>query len=270
MEEPLVFLIDLDGTIQGDVTPQLNEYNLITYINTLILHGKKIKYNMAYLYKDMDFGLVRPGFGEALINMKAKHKNIEFFVYTASEHSWAYWIIDKICKHCFKNEKVINKPYFTRNHCLFNGKKMIEGIVKHTVIQTLKSKYPKAKFDNIFLVDNNIVLEPNELDRLILCPTYNHVNVNAIAFRNLTEEYVDAYHNRISKFLLGKNTKHKVDLFKKYYDKSYVEYKTKYDENINFLKDRYWTMFAEVITSKSKLNKPAEIISALKHLSKKY
>ena len=31
--EPIVFLIDLDGTMIGDITPQLDEYYLIKDIN---------------------------------------------------------------------------------------------------------------------------------------------------------------------------------------------------------------------------------------------
>ena len=31
--QPIVFLLDLDGTLQGNVSPQLNEYEFIKKVN---------------------------------------------------------------------------------------------------------------------------------------------------------------------------------------------------------------------------------------------
>ena len=39
--EPFVILLDLDHTIQGNIQPQLEEYNLLEFINRKFLHNKK-------------------------------------------------------------------------------------------------------------------------------------------------------------------------------------------------------------------------------------
>ena len=43
--EPVIFLLDLDNTLQGDVSPQLREYELLHKVNSKINNNKKIRYN---------------------------------------------------------------------------------------------------------------------------------------------------------------------------------------------------------------------------------
>ena len=40
--EHVVFLLDLDGTLQGDINPQVKEYEFMRVLNSRIL-GKKMK-----------------------------------------------------------------------------------------------------------------------------------------------------------------------------------------------------------------------------------
>ena len=137
MTTPVVFLLDLDGTLQGDIHPQLIEYELIRILN----NNKKqqIKYNLSKLSKDYNDGLLRPHLKDSLLSMKKKHSNIEFFVYTASSDNWAHFIIPQIEKILFGKKQIINKPYFTRSHCNADGSKSIYN-VKEEVIKSLKTK----------------------------------------------------------------------------------------------------------------------------------
>lgn len=177
MSTPFVFLLDLDGTMQGDIRPQLQEYELIRRINRNILHGKKLRYRVKTLYQDMDKGLLRAGLKEALTAIKRTHPHVEFFVYTASTSDWAHFIISKIEMHCFGGV-FFNRPLFTRSHCdIAEGSKNM-ALVFPMVESALSPKYPgRVKPENVFLIDNNLVLRRAEQRQLILCPSYDYTHV---------------------------------------------------------------------------------------------
>lgn len=268
MSEPIVFCLDLDGTLQGNVNPQLIEHELIHSMNNIIVHGKKIRYNTQALYNDMSKGLIRPYVRETLYGIKNKHKNIEFFIYTASADEWANFILTKINKFLFQDDKtIINKPFLTRKHCIGNGKKSIEN-VQDIISKSLKNKYPNSNFNHIYLVDNNIVLQIAELKRLILCPSYDYkVTINPM--RNLNEEHLTKYFNKISHELFRKPSKHKIEMLKIYYDNAYTEFENTEQQNEKFKDDNYWMHFG-LIVMKSKLNTEKDINQMIQKLQKLY
>ena len=47
LKKPIVMLIDLDHTLQGDIRPQIMEYELVRDINRKITNGPKIRYHVA-------------------------------------------------------------------------------------------------------------------------------------------------------------------------------------------------------------------------------
>ncbi len=59
--EPIVFLIDLDGTMIGDITPQLDEYYLIKDINMRLkkIDGKEIRYKNKILQEELNKYIIR-------------------------------------------------------------------------------------------------------------------------------------------------------------------------------------------------------------------
>lgn len=268
MSEPVVFCLDLDGTLQGDVNPQLVEHELIHSMNNVIVHGKKIRYNTQALYTDMSQGLIRPYVRETLNGIKNKHKNIEFFIYTASADEWANFILTKINKYLFQDDKtIINKPFLTRKHCMENGKKSIKN-VQPIIANSLKKKYPDSSFDHIYLVDNNIVLQLSEMQRLILCPSYDYkVTINPM--RNFQEEHITKYHNKISHELFGKSSKHKIELLKMYYDNAYKEFEHTEQRNRSFTDDDYWMHFGLVVR-KSKLDSENDVKQLIRKLQELY
>ena len=82
-----IIAIDIDGTIQGDITPQVNEYTLINKIG--------LKYNSKnYLQEDYQKGLLRPFFVNFIDVFKKRKPQIELFIYTASEPGWANTIVN--------------------------------------------------------------------------------------------------------------------------------------------------------------------------------
>ena len=61
--EPIVFLIDLDGTMIGNIQPQIDEYYLIKNINKEIKKvnskDKQIRYNTTLLNEELRKYIIR-------------------------------------------------------------------------------------------------------------------------------------------------------------------------------------------------------------------
>lgn len=246
--EPVIFLLDLDGTLQGDVSPQLREYELLHKVNSENNKNKKIRYSTKLLFKDMQRGLIRPHVNEALHEIKAKHKQVEFFIYTASSDVWAKFLLPKVISFG-SLENIINKPLFTRSHCLPDGRKSISKL-RPLIIKSLQNKYKNATFKHIYLVDNNFVLNVPEMDRLLYCPSYNYKALNC-PLRNIDEDNLDKYHNLISIYLFNTNTFHRLHLLKIYYDRAFKEYVNTENTNKRYQSDKYWYKFNKVLKENS-------------------
>jgi len=262
--EPVIFLLDLDGTLQGDVSPQLKEFELVHNVNSQIRCKNKIRYSTKLLFNDMKNGLIRPYVKEALHEIKSKHKNVEFFIYTASSDEWAKFLLPKII--AFGSlENIINKPFFTRSHCLPDGRKSISKL-KPLIIKSLlgHNKYKNASFKHIYLVDNNFVLNIPEIDRLLHCPTYNYKSLNC-PLRNIDEDNLNKYHNFISIFLFDMNTIHRLHLMKVYYDRAFKEYVDTEMSNEKYKSDQYWNKFSNIL-KKSSLKTDDEIQKSISKL----
>ena len=134
--EPIVFLIDLDGTMIGDITPQLDEYYLIKDINMRLkkIDGKEIRYKNKILQEELNKYIIRK-YLKNFIKKTREYDNIELFIYTASFDKWAKFIIPQL-------EKVLgykfNRPLLTRNHLLDKYKSIIPCGIKDKGITNLK------------------------------------------------------------------------------------------------------------------------------------
>jgi len=263
--EPVIFLLDLDGTLQGDIHPQVLEYELTLKINSV--SENKVKYDTKKLFKDMSKGLIRPFVKDALVNIKKKHPNVEFFVYTASSDEWAKFLLPRILHYLFNKNQIINKPFLTRSDCLPTGKKDITK-VKPKVVRALRKRYPNASFNNIFLVDNNIVLENNEIDRLILCPSYDYRVLNS-PLRNFTQEHLEKYHSFIANEMFDVNTINHIEFFKLYYDNAFKEYVDTEERNKEFVDDRYWNTFRKIVVN-GRLDTQKNVSNVIKRLQNIY
>lgn len=245
--QPLILCLDLDGTLQGNIGPQLEEYQLISKLNKVIVNEKKIRYSNQLLRSDFMNGLLRPDVVQSLRSIKKKHSNVEFFIYTASQHDWAMFILNKLFSFIFdKNEKIINRPYFTRKHCQTNGQKSIIGI-KPLIVKSLKNKYVNCSFEHIYLIDNNFVLDNYENNRLIHCPTYNYVNV-IDPLRNISPTVVNKYYKDIGRILYPHVIfETKMDLLKYLYKQTTYYHNNSFDSNKWYKSDNYWYSFSNII-----------------------
>ena len=170
---PVIIVLDIDGTLIGDITPQITLYDLYTTLRT-----KELKMNMKdFMYK-LKAGVIRPYLGKFMKKLHFSYTgNIEYFIYTSAEKKWVHFLIPQI-------EKVIgikfNKPLFTRDNCtLRNGeyKKNLDSVLPK-IVKTLTKKYGKMNTesvrDRIMVIDNNgSVYDDKDKPYVLVCPTYD-------------------------------------------------------------------------------------------------
>jgi hypothetical protein len=222
MVTPLVVMLDLDGTIIGDIRPQITTYDISNQIKS---HGgAKLKYNFTDYKMKLNGGIIRPFFGEFISRLKKEVPHIEFFIYTASEKKWASHIISHIEKACSIK---INRPLFTRKDCIVKGDNLLKSLakIKPQVLRALKKKYGVVDLTNrILVIDNSPVFIEEDKPYHILCKTYNFVypeNLGAI----ISHEEYHKHHHIIDRILTshlgirldGKNANY-FDFQKRFYD----------------------------------------------------
>jgi hypothetical protein len=168
LNSPLVILLDIDGTLIGDITPQVCLYEIKKRCN-------KVPMNVKHLHSNLQEGIIRPHFKKFFHDLRAH--GVEFFIYTSSEKKWAEYIVKQIES---VTDTKFNRPLFTRNNCkLINGdyKKSIASVTP-AIIKTLKKKYnnitPASLKNMIMAIDNNNVYERVDYQNLLLCPTYRY------------------------------------------------------------------------------------------------
>lgn len=222
---PIVILLDVDGTIVGNVEHQVAMYDIISTM-------KKKKVKIPYVQRDMHEalqfnGLARPSFRCFIDDLESN--NIEVFIYTAAEKTWAEHIVKNL--EAAFNIK-INRPIFNRSHCVTINNQIMKSIQKVTpmVTKTLKSKgYDTSNLSTrMMAVDNNPVFIENHLQ--ILCSTYSVISpVNIPAF--------------IPKHVFDSNTKDIINVLCSYYP-SHIKPTTNYMK----LQRYFYTMYIELLS----------------------
>jgi hypothetical protein len=268
MESPLVILLDIDGTLIGEILPQVIEWQLVSTFRKEFLRSYKL-----FLIDALKTELLRPGFSNFFHKLESLH--IEFFIYTASESKWANYLVPCIESAC--NVK-FNRPVFTREHMVFetqkNGDsyhmKSIEKILP-LINKTLAKKGWKipATISQCMIIDNNYTLVSNELKRVAKCSSYksifpfdmlrfipstmimenkseiishlNHLNLLPEHFAPSTiNEFYHTYHYSLGKFLQKASTQSKYDITWNRLNKQIVKYlstKKRKDFKETFIKD---------------------------------
>lgn len=230
----LVFVLDLDGTVVGNISHQILLYE--------ICKVTKKKFNLIEFRQKLLKTLLRPH----VINF-LKRENSEFFIYSAGSKVWVEFIVKQIeivAKMRF------NRPLFTRDDCLTDFKKCI------TTIQPKIDKVLKRKYNRTFtplIIDNNDVYLNNQT--LLLCPTYDGYvaeNLPCLIDINLYKKYYLEI-NRLLKTYINidiNTTKISYKHFQYVYYIKYIQWlKTKKSADTFFLK------LERVLRSVSEFNK---------------
>lgn len=253
---PLIIVIDLDGTIIGDITPQIMTFDLVKNFK---LAGYKLTHDIADLRSKLKSGLVRPYF-ETFINSLSQFIPVEFFIYTASEKTWAELVIKNI--EASYNIK-FNRPIFARQYCIYNEKereyKKSLSLIRPSIIRFLKKKYHVSftKQDlqkNFMIVDNTNVYHSNDQKKLLLCPTYNYrVPENVITYIK-EEQYRKHYmliNNTLNRYLPLSHSSNYITFQKDFY-KYYLSFlETQLSNNTRYSQDRFWLNLRDIIITKN-------------------
>lgn len=244
-DNPPIVILDLDGTIIGDITPQILLYELSK------IKDLNVKFTKKTLKQKIKKGLIRQKF-KTFIN--SLH-NVEFFIYTAAEHSWALFIIKCIEENL--NIK-FNKPIFTRNYCIITESLEIRKDVdkiKQKIISTLLKKYNNlnTELDNLMIIDNNSGVYYNKWgNNLLLCPTYNFrliENIPAYIDEKIYNKHHGIINKHISKYFSIKiDTTNYIDFQKEFYI-FYIKY-IEYVKKRNNTNDDFFIILLKIITNK--------------------
>lgn len=253
---PLVVIIDLDGTIIGDITPQIMTFEVTKALKTT---GDKVSYDMNDLRMKLRTGLLRPYF-ESFLSTLNSSMNVEFFVYTASEKTWAELVI--------KNVEAVtgikfNRPLFSRNFCIQQDREYKKGLyfVKASILKTLKKKYGvtftgKDLSSNFLIVDNNNVYPTADHKHLIVCPTYGYkIPENVVA--NIRFDTFKKYHGIINgvlrKYIQLSGTSDFHQFQKEFYTYYLNMLNSAHKNHTKHASDKFWMHLRDVIIT-HKLN----------------
>ena len=160
MARHMAIVLDIDGTIIGNIAIQRTIYSLLSG-----------KYEISKIP-------LRPHFLEFVKSLP----HAELFIYTASVPNWAETLILYIER---EYGITFNRPLFTRPNTIWTGneyQKTLKNIIP-VIKNTMRNKH-KEDFD-VMIVDNTNFYAPEDLDFLITCPTYNNT-VRADIKKNIT------------------------------------------------------------------------------------
>lgn len=244
--KPLVLIIDLDGTIIGDISPQIARYEIHA------LFHKKPSCQIPLLFGEFEKGLLRENFKSFLHELKKVYgKNLEIFIYTASEKKWGAFIlrvIEKFIAHDF------NRPFFTREHCIMKDTKWTKSISKilPTIFKKIKHKYPlltlnELKEQTMFIDNNKTIKDDHEKQKLLKCPTYGYFQpCDALNGVTITEKTIANVSQVLMKYGFLARIHTSVNLFySEYYANLSMLYKTCHIEREK-RNDPFWKHLEEI------------------------
>lgn len=249
---PLIVIVDLDGTLIGDITPQIMTFDLAKNFK---LAGYKFHHDLSDLRSKLKAGLVRPFF-DTFMKSLSQYLPVEFFIYTASEKSWAELVIKNI-EAIYKIK--FNRPIFARQYCVFSEKdreyKKSLGAIRPFILKFLKKKYgvPFTKQDlhnRVIVIDNTNVYHQNDQKNLLLCPTYNYrVSENIAA--NVKHDFYKTHYLLINNTLrkyMHLTTSSDYNIFQKEFYTYYLTYiDTQMKHNARYIQDKFWLYLKDII-----------------------
>ena len=247
MTIPYVFIFDIDGTMIGDIRPQVVVYDILNEIKHLTKGTKKLYESSDFEYK-LKNGIVRPYLINFINDIKKQYHYVEFFIYTASQNQWALYLIKAIEKAL---DIQFNRPIFTRNDCMYINGEYRKSLarIKGRIFKTLKRKYsdyqPSLMKDHIVMIDNSKVFQPND-ENIIYCPTYTFKypeNLPAIISREIYEKYYKIINKYTSHIPLTSNYLK----FQKYYYQNYINDLIK----MKTTDDRFWILLKDILINKN-------------------
>ena len=202
-QELCVYTIDIDGTLIGDITHHVAEWEILSRYDK-----KKVKQFKTNLIQALQKGLMRPHVAEFINHIKANNERAEFYLYTASEDKWAQFLVPCIEAACGCK---FARPIFSRKHCLLVDRSLKKSLqcISTSIFNKLKARYSIKKasyvYDNMILIDNNKVLIEKEVRKGILCPSYDYphsYDVLRLIDPSILEHQINGITNILAKYEL--------------------------------------------------------------------
>lgn len=198
-QRPLVFIIDIDGTLIGNVSPQLCVYDLKQNGHV------PLRYSYRELFARFDAGLLRPYFDTFYKATKRRLPNAEFYLYTACEDRWGLFIAGALEKHLGIR---FNRPIFTRKSCFSSGGNITKSIssVLPAIKRGLARRYGKNLdlASRVMVIDNSCVFPPEDKAMHLVCPSYNlsvPENIPAIVDEQAFSQHRAAVESAVRKYI---------------------------------------------------------------------
>jgi hypothetical protein len=190
---PLVFLLDLDGTLIGKVSAAVCEYDVARMAGR-----KELRAFRESLVSRLRYGIIRPHVHAFCKQVAASGGRIQLFVYTASEASWAAFIVP--CVEAALGFK-FNRPLFTRSQCIGPENKKSIAKVRPAIFARLRKPFGLAHAreleGRIALVDNTADVLADPAEPLVLCPTYAYTYTYDV----LGRVDIDTLHRRFARMV---------------------------------------------------------------------
>lgn len=269
-EKPLVFIIDIDGTMIGDIRPQITLYELNLAIKKHDKHVNVMNFK-DFQYKLKHGGIVRPYFAKFVKKIKETIPTAEFFLYTASECKWARFLVPHI-------EKAIgikfNRPIFTRANCIIDNKSDIKKAlcnITPSVLRALKKKYGELKkhdlMNRMLAIDNTYdVFDETDQKYVIHCPSYDYKypeNIPMYVTQSVFDKYLTVITDSMERLINMKPVKNYMEFLHLFYS-YYVNMLSRlYHHNQNQLKDKYFLYLLNIIIYKRITSFPPATVAYL-------
>jgi hypothetical protein len=244
LTRPLVFILDVDGTIIGNISPQITIYEM-----------KKDKINIKYALKDLwerfDHGLLRPYFDSFLKITKKNIPNAEFFIYTSSDDQWGAFIVSAFEKYCSFR---FNRPLLTRKNCYLMDNQVRKSLKSVTPVikRSLQKKYGKNidLTNRIMIIDNCSVYQSSECAYVLKCPTYKFYHAENLPALISEEEFKRHKLQIKSKLqkLIPHSTYQTYYEFQKEYYKYYLQWLEQYHDAPQ---DKFWFFLTRLLEVKN-------------------
>lgn len=263
IEKPLIFIIDIDGTMIGDIRPQVMLYEMNMALKKI---DKKINiFNAKDFQNKLKDGIIRPFLGKFIKKLKEQYSHIEYFIYTASDKQWATFLVPHIEKTL---EIKINRPIFTRQHCNIINNVIQKSLEKITpdILKSLRKKYGVIRSidDRVMIIDNIKVYEQNDISKMIVCPTYDFKlpeNLPSIISETIFKNHRDLILNILNRYVTFPNVNSYLEFQHAYYI-YYVKYLSSVIKTNNIQNtDKFFLYLMNIILYKKIKNFPPATIS---------
>lgn len=243
-----IILLDMDETIVGDMSLLSLEFYLIQKLREK--ENKKgckrtLALNKTHFSYDIE-RLIRPGVCE-FIHSLAEHAYI--FIYTASEDSWAQFVIPYIEKHIGCS---FQRPIFTRKSTINEGNSFTKKLSKvqgRIATRITKKGYSKSLVNNCIFIDDK---PGNVLDKERVIPaTPYHYSEPIDVLRSIPKQIIADNCTTISS-VFGFNNSSIKGFYKRYYyflSKQYKATSTQRSLNQNTHDDKIGSLYFNELTS---------------------